>query len=96
LHNAYVKKRNFPRNYVMKNKKDIVELVQLYNVDHVFHRLKFRYKLDYTKYIHIINEDYSRKFFLRLIFPEEFLIDHIYSNVFDFRGELVQEMGDIH
>ncbi len=49
----------------MKNKKDIVELVQLYNVDHVFRRLKFRYKLDYTKYIDIINKGYySRKVFL--------------------------------
>jgi hypothetical protein len=47
----------------MKNKKDIVELVQLYNVDHVFHRLKFRYKLEYTKYI------YNKQ---RLLFKESF------------------------
>lgn len=37
------------KDYLVKNKKDIDELVQLYNVDHVFDRLRFLYKLDYTK-----------------------------------------------
>jgi hypothetical protein len=37
------------KDYAKKNKIDIVELVQLYNVDHVFDRLRFRHRLDYTK-----------------------------------------------
>jgi len=36
-------------NYLMQNKKDIVELVQLHDVDHVFDQLIFLYKLDHTK-----------------------------------------------
>ncbi len=51
------RKRNvwFPMNsnYLMKNKKDIVELVQLHDVDHVFDRLIFLYKLDHTKWKYV-------------------------------------------
>lgn len=42
-------KHNLSRNNLAKNKKDIDEIVRSYNVDHVFDRLRLRYKLDCTK-----------------------------------------------
>jgi hypothetical protein len=46
----------------MMNKKDIVELVQWHDVDHVFDLVRFLYKLEYTKWKNALRKSFFSDF----------------------------------